>query len=154
MKETLFKRIIRHESDEKYPYDDANGERLIAGYTIQGTATFGPGLTSIEPEESEWILRRRIKKIKFELTERLDFYLALPRIVREVLVEMAYQLGIDGLMQFKKMLGYLEKYALLELNDAQRDYCLFGAKEEMLQSKWHFQTPVRCEELADLVRNA
>jgi len=57
---------------------------------------------------------------------------------RELLIEMIFQLGIDGVLKFKKMFFYLNK---------KKDYmvCL-----EMMDSVWYKQTPQR---VGNLIKN-
>lgn len=66
----------------------------------------------------------------------------LPKVVEEVIVEMVFQLGQKGVSRFKKMWAAL----------ADKDFVTAAA--EMKDSRWHEQTPVRCQELASLVENA
>lgn len=60
-----------------------------------------------------------------------------PLEVRNILVEMAFQLGKTGLSKFEKMLHALDY----------RDY--ITASAEMVDSKWHSQTTSRAEALAE-----
>ena len=53
---------------------------------------------------------------------------------------MVFQLGKTGVSKFKKMLKALKK----------KDYK--EAANQMLDSKWHTQTPERAEGLASLMR--
>lgn len=64
--------------------------------------------------------------------------LSEPRQV--VLVCMAYQLGVDGLLAFKKMLAATAK----------GDYTTAAA--EMLNSRWARQTPARAQRMAEQMR--
>jgi len=57
-----------------------------------------------------------------------------------VIVEMIYQLGLQGTLKFKGMWGAIET----------DDFEL--AALCMLDSKWHEQTPARAEELAEIMR--
>lgn len=58
-----------------------------------------------------------------------------------IIVEMIFQLGKKGCMNFRKM----------HLAIAEKDYV--KASMEMLDSKWHKQTKARCESLAELMRS-
>lgn len=57
-----------------------------------------------------------------------------------VLVCMAYQMGVDGLLAFKKMLAATAK----------GDYTTAAA--EMLNSRWARQTPARAQRMAEQMR--
>ena len=66
----------------------------------------------------------------------------LPQAIEHVIVEMVFQLGKTGVSKFKKMWR--------ALSDGDRKQ----ASLEMQDSRWHSQTPVRCEALAEIVANA
>jgi lysozyme len=57
-----------------------------------------------------------------------------------VLCDMAFNIGVSGLMQFRKML------AAIEANDFER------AADEMKKSKWARQVPVRAAALERMMR--
>ena len=59
---------------------------------------------------------------------------------QRVLANMAYQLGVEGVMKFKKMIAALQAH----------DYDT--AADEMLDSDWHKQTPNRAERLISMMR--
>jgi len=58
-----------------------------------------------------------------------------------VVVEMCFQLGINRVSKFVKFLDALKN----------QDYA--RAANEMLLSKWHEQTPERCQELSNIIRS-
>ena len=66
----------------------------------------------------------------------------LPQAIEHVIVEMVFQLGKTGVSKFKKMWR--------ALSDGDRK----EASSQMKDSRWHSQTPVRCEALAEIVANA
>lgn len=66
--------------------------------------------------------------------------LVLPDIAYEVLVEMCFQLGGPRTSKFKKMITALKEHKFQ------------NAADEMIDSRWHQQTPERCKELAKLMR--
>ena len=57
-----------------------------------------------------------------------------------VFISMVFQLGEKGTSMFKN--------ALAAARDKKWELCAM----EMIQSKWHQQTPHRCEELADIIQ--
>lgn len=81
------------------------------------------------------------KELNYSLLDKycidLDF---LPFNVKNVLVEMAFQLGVTGLLKFQKTMEYIRL----------RIYPL--AAKEMLDSKWARQTPDRARELSNLMK--
>ena len=105
----------------------------------EGVLTFGHGLTYITEEESLNIVKKRVEEIISKLPAVLGDT-ALDDFRKAILVDMCFQLGIKGVCSFKGMLAALAK----------GDY--ETAAQEMLNSKWHVQTPVRCEKLAERMR--
>ena len=65
----------------------------------------------------------------------------LPPHIEEVILEMVFQLGTTGVSKFKKF------WKALRVKDWKK------ASEEMKDSRWHSQTPKRCESLAEIVAN-
>ena len=65
----------------------------------------------------------------------------LPQHVGEVILEMVFQLGTTGVSKFKKF------WKALRVKDWNK------AAAEMKDSRWHSQTPRRCESLAEIVAN-
>ena len=106
----------------------------------EGVDTFGHGLTYITEEESLHIVAGRVPKKHLKLLDKLDWYKDLPPMVQGVIIEMTYQLGTNGMLQFKKMIANMKN----------KEFQL--AATEMLDSRWHKQTPARSERLADIVR--
>jgi len=65
----------------------------------------------------------------------------LPQHVGEVILEMVFQLGTTGVSKFKKF------WKALRVKDWKK------AAAEMKDSRWHSQTPRRCESLAEIIAN-
>ena len=66
----------------------------------------------------------------------------MPQQIEHVVVEMVFQLGKTGVSKFRKM------WKALSNGDKQE------AASQMKDSRWHSQTPVRCEALAEIVANS
>ncbi len=71
--------------------------------------------------------------ITAQLSNRLSFFYDLNEARQCVLISMAYQMGINGLMKFKNMI------------DAIEEGCWTDAAHEGLDSRWSKQTPERAE---------
>ena len=99
------------------------------------TIGFGTRLP-LSKEESELILEYRLKIMKSQLTGYL-YNLDIKQEAWDILFNMAYQLGLRGVLNFKKMVKALEK----------QDYKT--AAKEGLDSLWHKQTPNRAKRLMD-----
>lgn len=125
--------VVRHEGYRQHIYIDTTGHRTI-GHGINLEA----GLTE---DESLLVVEHRLNRIDEELSYRLPWYNQLSAIRQDVLCNMAYNLGTNGLLGFRKMLASME--------DKRWD----TAAREMLDSRWARQVGRRAEELADLMRS-
>ena len=72
--------------------------------------------------------------------KKISWFDEAPREVREVLLEMAYQMGVSGVSKFKNALKHMKNE---EWNKA---------ADEMLLSRWYKQTPKRAKELSEIIR--
>lgn len=130
MMKNLIKSIKHHEGFRGEVYKDT------LGFDTVGYGTKMP----LSEEEAEMILESRLKaKIK-ELETKEPFVNKLPINKQEILAEMSYQLGVNGVLKFRKMWNALKKF----------DYK--AASIEMLDSRWYVQTPNRAKELSDRMR--
>lgn len=105
------------------------------------TVGFGRNLESrgIDPEESHYLLRNDILHVLKTLTE-LDCWDSLSEARQAVLVNMAVNLGVKGLLGFQKMLKALRE----------GDYD--EAAREMLDSRWTQQVGKRALRLSETMR--
>ncbi|AZZ98765.1 glycoside hydrolase family protein [Pseudoalteromonas sp. R3] len=120
--------LKKHEGFRDKPY-----------FCTEGHLTIGYGLNldaGVTEEEAEVILSMRVEGIRKRLANAIPWYanLAAPR--QGVLVNMAYNLGVAGLMGFAKTLTHIRS----------GDYNT--ASHEMLDSRWARQVPTRAAELA------
>lgn len=138
--------IKKNEGLELKPYLCTKG-KLTIGY---GRNLEQNGITE---REAEILLENDLLNLKLELEDKLPIFKKLNNVRRNVLLEMAFQLGTPNLLKFKKTFEYLK-------ND---DY--EKASEEMLNSKWHEELkaydmqngkksnePLRSEYLANLMK--
>ena len=105
-----------------------------------GVWTIGYGFTSLTVSESNMILSMRVNHINCELLE-FGWYRGLNNARKSVIIQMAFQLGFDGLLKFKKMIR------AIELNNFNT------AAIEMRNSKWFGQTPNRVIRLMNKMQN-
>ena len=94
------------------------------------------GLTE---EESDVLLRFKISKLKEALGE-YRWYRLLNGTRKGVILNMVYQMGLGGVLKFKKMIAAIEE----------GDYN--AAAIEMMDSSWFRQTPNRANRLIDTMR--
>jgi len=126
----LEKQLKEHEGFKGMPYDDS------LGYPTIGFGTKLP----LNEDEAELLLKHRLKQKKDELIEAMPFVYNLPDDKQRVLYEMSYQLGVGGVLLFKRM------WRALKSGDFE------SASIEMLDSKWAVQTPQRAKKLSEIMR--
>jgi len=145
---SLVNRVAEHEGFKSKPYIDPLVARNPEAYGISATdmeiiknnldkltLTFGNGFTFLTEDESKLVLESRLKSIAKELDSKIPGFTSLPIDIQQMLTEMAYQLGVTGLLKFKHMLSAIED----------RDWC--DAYREGFDSRWARQTPKRAREV-------
>ena len=90
----------------------------------------------------DMLLRYDIDEKIAELNEKLPWWGFLDEPSQRVIVNMAFNLGVEGLLEFKKFMDALK--------DGDRD----RAASEMLSSKWAEQVGARATRLATIIRGA
>lgn len=127
----LTTQLTRDEGRERSAYQDHLGFWTIGvGRLIDKRK--GGGLRE---DEIDYLLRNDINDRIDQLGRRIPWFLQLDAARQGVLLNMSFQLGVDGLLAFKTTLARVRagNYA--------------GAKSSMLQSLWAKQTPERAERL-------
>lgn len=125
----LITQLKQHEGYRRLPYKCTEGFDTI-GYG-RNLETNG-----IDEEEAEYLLRRDVGKCRAELFSRVGFFSELDSVRQDALVNMAFQLGVGGLLKFKNM--------MMALNEAN----YWEASRQALDSRWARQTPNRAKEVA------
>jgi len=128
----LKSQLLRDEGTESCAYQDSLGYWTIGvGRLID--ARKGGGLSN---EEIDYLLDNDIKAKTAEVLRALPWMPRLSEPRQAVLIGMAFQMGLKGLLQFKRALGSIEDGQYAE------------AAVEMLESKWGNQTPERAYRMA------
>lgn len=96
----------------------------------------------ITESEALLLLNNDIEDVWRQLCLRLPWPDKAPEAVQEALVNMGFNLGMNGLMDFSTTLGHLQACRYAE------------AARAMLASTWARQVGARAERLAGQVRNA
>ena len=108
-------RLCLHEGIRLQPY------RCSAGYltigigrnletnppTAEEIKVIGDYKSGITKNAAFFLLRNDIKRVEAECAERIPFWEELDDERQYARVDMAFNLGISGLLKFKKMLSYL-----------------------------------------------
>lgn len=125
----IIEQIKQHEGLKLKPYRCTSG-KLTIGYGRNLEAK------GISKGEAESMLLSDIAEVEERLV-RAGFLSGLNDARKAVLINMAFQLGFNGLSKFRNMLAAVqsEQYVL--------------AASEMLDSLWAKQTPNRAKELSE-----
>lgn len=126
--------LFDSEDYKQFPYTDTTGHLTIG---------IGRNLTDrgISLDESLYMLDNDVAYFTSRLTINLDFFQELSQARQTVLISMCFNLGVIGLLNFKRMITALRE----------KDYN--QAAEEIIDSKAHNQTGDRYEKLAEIMRN-
>lgn len=133
MNEKLKKLIKLHEGYRQFAYQDTVG-KLTVGI---GRNLEDKGVTETE---ALMMLDNDIAYFIDRLQIQLPFFNGLDEVRRAVLINMCFNLGINGLLCFVKTLKLIDE----------RKYNL--AADEMLNSKWATQVGDRAIELSDMMK--
>jgi lysozyme len=134
LKEMTTRLLKLHEGVRLKPYTDTVG-KLTLGI---GRNLDDRGITL---EEAEYLLSNDISDAWLQLVSHLPFFSKLDTVRQAVLVDMAFNLGLAGLMSFSK--------ALLAIKEGRFDV----AAGELLNSKWSAQVGRRSHRLAEMMRS-
>ena len=138
-------RVRLHEGVRTQMYLDSLGKATIGiGHLIQSheRERYAEGV-EISMEEVEELFDIDLNRAAAGADLLIDECVGhdLPQHVGEVILEMVFQLGTTGVSKFLKF------WKALRVKDWKK------AAEEMKDSRWHSQTPKRCEHLAEIVAN-
>lgn len=116
------------------------GVKLKAYKCTADKTTIGVGRNlddlGITEEEADYLLANDISRVKVALSREIPWMADLNDVRQRVLLDMAFNLGISGLMQFKKTLKAIQD------KDFER------AGRMMLDSKWATQVGKRADRLS------
>lgn len=133
--------IERDEGFREHAYPDplSGGKPFTVGFGFTGP-DIGPD-TTITLEAARTELAKRLAAIIHALRTALPWFASLETERQSVLINMAYQLGVQGLLKFHATLAAVEagKYVTASI--------------DMLQSAWAHQTPKRAQRLALQMRS-
>lgn len=125
----LIQQLKKHEGFRQHPYRDSVG-KLTIGY---GRNLDDKG---IERHEAEYLLMNDIAHAEKLLRRYLPWYEELDEVRQHALINMAFNLGVYGLLKFNKMLAAMKA----------KDYDTAGF--EAMDSKWAKQVGPRAAELS------
>lgn len=130
---TLLAELKRDEGVRLKPYTDTVGKLTIG---------VGRNLTDvgISDDECTALLENDIAKVLAQLDRSLPWWRKIDPVRQRVLVNMAFNMGMTGLLTFKNTLAAVQSGSYA------------AAAAGMLASKWATQVGARAERLADMMR--
>lgn len=134
MKEILIQLLTKHEGLKLKPY------RCTAGFLTIGIGR-NIETNGISKSEAEHLLSNDIDRFTSELNEHLPWFRDIPETAKIVLIDMAFNMGTDGLMKFKKTLEFIKTGQYK------------SASIEMLNSNWARQVGNRSKELSEMIKS-
>ena len=132
-KQKLKQLLVKHESYRQFPYTDTTGHLTVG---------IGRNLVDrgISVTEASYLLDDDIVYFFGKLAHFLGFFEKLNENRQIALIDMCFNLGIQGFLNFREMILALESH------DYERAAC------EMLNSKWAEQVGERATCLATIMR--
>jgi lysozyme len=146
---TLDSRAVRMKTDLIRQLRGDEGVRRCVYKDSLGYDTIGVGFlvdsrrpeAGLRDDEISYILNNRVDDRINALHSSLTWFDSLDDARKGVLLNMAYQMGVDGLLAFKNTLSAVA--------GGRYDEAAF----DMMQSKWAQQTPERAKRLAEQMRS-
>lgn len=137
MKTELARQLRGDEDTKPCVYKDHLGYDTIGVGRLVDSRKLGAGL---RPDEITYLLNNDIDDRIDQLTRRLSWFQNLDPVRQGVLLNMSFQLGVDGLLGFKNTLEFVR------IGDHAQ------AASNMLLSKWAEQTPARAKRMAEQMK--
>jgi lysozyme len=130
---TLREQLILHEGIRLEPYRDTAGKLTIG---------VGRNLTDrgISREEAEHLLDNDIREHSDQLFQALPWIASLDEIRQRVLLDMAFNMGVPGLLKFRNTLRAVKEGRYKD------------AAQGMEASLWYRQTTSRAQRLVQMMR--
>jgi lysozyme len=138
MKSELIRQLRQDEGERACVYRCSEGFWTIGVGRLVDASKPGAGL---KPDEIAYLLNNDVDDRIEALTRKLPWFQNLDDARRGVLLNMAFQLGTEGLLKFSRTLQLVMqgKYE--------------NAAAAMLESLWARQTPARAKRLAEQMRS-
>lgn len=137
MRDELIRQLRGDEGERSQVYQDHLGYWTIGVGRLVDKRKPGSGL---RPKEIAYMLNNDIDDRASELTKRIPWFDKLDPVRQGVLLNMSFQMGVEGLLGFKTTLRLVEASQYV------------AAADQMLKSKWATQTPQRAKRLSAQMR--
>lgn len=124
--------IKEHEGCRLKPYKCTAGKLTIGwGRNIEDVG--------ISQQEADYLFDNDLKKVQDELLAKIPWFTTLNEVRQAVLLDMAFNLGVNGLLKWVITLGNVAKGHYKQ------------ASIDMLNSKWAKQVPNRAKKLSAMM---
>lgn len=143
--EAMIDELKRDEADKPHPYFDCGHPPVLTCHRCgKGILTIGIGRNlrdkPLSQEERYHLLNNDIDEVIVALDQHFPWWSKLDEVRQRVLVNMAFNMGVEKLSAFTHTLGFIQS----------GDYA--SAADEMLRSAWAKQVGVRADRLAAMMR--
>lgn len=144
----IIDRLILHEGFKLKPYRCTAGKLTIGvgrnlednPLTTAESKACGDYQNGITKNAAIMLLKNDIERFESQLSKNISFYPYLDDERQYALLDMCFNLGLKGLLKFRKMLGCMEI----------KDYS--GAARECLNSKYAYDVGKRAKRIAKLIK--
>lgn len=130
----LKRQLMRDEGLRRYPYSDTTGHLTIGiGHNLD--------VKGLSAAAIDLIFWEDVADVTTDLDRRLPWWRTLNRARQRVLINMAFNLGVSGLLTFRHTLAHIQAQRFDE------------AAVEMLNSRWAGQVGQRAVRLSHIMRS-
>lgn len=144
----ICQRLLLHEGLRLQPYRCSKGKLTIGigrniddnPFTDTEKKVIGDWQHGITTQAAFYLLRNDIERLEKELQRKINFWKNLSDERQYALLDIAFNIGVSGLLKFKKMLAWLWMGNFEQ------------AAIECLNSKYAKETGRRAERIANLIR--
>jgi lysozyme len=139
----VYSLLIFEEGERLKLYDDFSGKPLGVGSHIFGHPTIGVGrsldVKGITQAESDYLLRNDVSEWMSDFN-RFDWFQVLNEVRQAAIVDMAHDVGFQGVQEFEQMI------TALRIQDWK------GAHDAVVASKWHSEVSERADRVANMLQ--
>jgi lysozyme len=122
-------------------YDDQTRRVIVSGVIVEGVATVGCGLTGpFTKDELMPITKSRALTAWATLQKAIPWVNDLPEPQQRALTDMAFNLGVTGLLKFHEFLGFMQAHNFE------------WAADDLNTTLWARQVPNRARRVQALIR--
>jgi GH24 family phage-related lysozyme (muramidase) len=120
--DVTYARLMSEEGRKVFAYNDATGQRVTCQPAGNLTIAVGVNLeVGLDDDEIDWLSKHRLSKLENRLNA-YDWYRNLDMARQSVLLDIAFNAGVSGLLHYPRMLSAIQqqewKVAAVECHSA------------------------------------